>query len=317
MYPDINPDFKYAGIFVKEQLDEMNKLVSVDCDLFVINGFKSKMHYLFGSLIALYKVIFGRYDVIHAHYGLSALFTLLVPFKKWKNVVLTLHGGDILDKQGKNIQVMLTKRVLKKVGVVITLNDEMNKVVSKFRDDYVVQPCGVDTEFFFMKDSPPEIIASGRKILFPGNPEREVKNYPLFKSIIEAYNARYEQLEITILDGLTRDGVREAMQGSLGLLMTSISEGSPQAVKEAMSCDLAIVSSNVGDVEYVTGGVAGTAIFGTEHTPEEIAEKLHQALDQVSSTRGERRNRILSMGLSNTTVTKNLFKLYERIQKSA
>lgn len=309
MYPDRNPDFKYAGIFVKEQFEEMNKNKSVFCDLFVINGFKSKFHYLFGSLRVLFKIIFGNYDVVHAHYGLSALFTLLVPFKKWRNVVLTLHGGDILDKQGKNIQVFLTKRILKKVGVVITLNEEMNSVVNSYRSDYQIVPCGVDTDFFVPEEK--DLRKHKTQIVFPGNPDRSVKNFSLFKNVIESYIKKYEPVEIVILDGLTRSGVKDAFNCSSALLMTSISEGSPQAVKEALSCDLPVVSSNVGDVKSILGSTPSTAIFEVCDDPEVIADKVYQSLNEYSGSLGKRRERVLNLGLSNKEVVGKLIKMYE------
>ena len=309
MYPGRNPDFEYAGIFVKEQCDSLNKIKEIDCELDGIDGFKAKYHYLVGSFAVLFKVLFGNYDVVRAHYGLSALFTLLIPFKKWKNVVLTLHGGDILSDQGKSIQVFLTKRIVKKVGHVITLNEAMNLVVSKLRKDYIVLPCGVDDKLFM----PNKIDLRKNVVLFPGRKSRVVKNYSLFEKIIKAYNDKYEKLTPIILDGFDRHEVKDLMCSSSVILMTSISEGSPQAIKEAMCCDMAILSSNVGDVSDVIGSTPGTGVFDLNSSPEKIASRLNDIIKDARKTEGARRRRIIDLQLTNDSITSKLINIYKEV----
>ncbi|MFO6423124.1 glycosyltransferase [Motilimonas sp. KMU-193] len=311
MYPGRNKKFEYAGIFVKEQVEALNRQSGVECNLFIINGYKSKLAYFWGSIKLLVHLAFNKYDVIHAHYGLSALFTLLNPFKRrWDNVILTLHGGDILVEQGKNVQVFLTKLILNRVAKVLTLNDKMNDVVGTYRDDYIVLPCGVDTDFF----KPDFDVIRGNTILFPGRTDREVKNFPLFQKVISNYNEKFGHLEIVPLDGFTREEVKAYMQTAAAVLMTSVSEGSPQVIKEAMSCDMAIVSSNVGDVEYLTRNVAGAAVFNLDDEPADISELLHETITQAKNNLGARRDKIMALDLSNDCVVNKLIRLYEEVK---
>jgi glycosyltransferase involved in cell wall biosynthesis len=69
------------------------------------------------------------------------------------------------------------------------------------------------------------------------------------------------------------------------LLVTSIQEGSPCVVKEALACCLPIVSLNVGDVPVRLRGVDGCEICEDE-TPEAIAASLGRVLDRGGRTRG-------------------------------
>ncbi|MGD8172068.1 glycosyltransferase [Vibrio sp. TRT 21S02] len=312
MYPDRDKNFTYAGIFVKEQLDELNKREGISCDIFAIDGFKSKLEYL-KSVFEINKLLATKkYDIIHVHYGLSGLFMLANPFKCWKNVVLTLHGGDILIKQGKTMQVALTKKLLRKVGKVITLNEEMNNVVKKFRDDYKVLPCGVDESFFNS-----EIKERKNQVLFPGRKDRPVKNYPFFKAVIEAYNKKFGHLEPVIVDGFTRDEVRDLMKSSSAILMTSISEGSPQAIKESMACNLAVVSSDVGDVAHVLGNTTGTYVYSNTESPEDVAERLNHAIEESQTSPNSRCERIRDLQLGNAQVVDNLVEIYSEICSNA
>jgi glycosyltransferase involved in cell wall biosynthesis len=310
MYPDKNPEFKYAGIFVKEQVDALNDQKDIDCKYFIIDGFKSKLTYLFSAIHLYLHLMLNKYDVIHVHYGLSGLFTFVNPFKKyWPNVVLTLHGGDILTEQGKTVQVYLTKKIVKRVGTVITLNETMNKVVSSIRPDFQVLPCGIDADYFQAS----YLDKRENVIIFPGNRARSVKNFTYFELVIKAYRAKYGDVETVELDGFNREEVKAVMATSKAMLMTSISEGSPQAVKEALSSDLVVVSSDVGDVSQVLGHTSGTRIFNLSESPEKVADLLYQAICEASEGANDRRARILDLGLDNKTVVSRLIELYRSI----
>ena len=60
------------------------------------------------------------------------------------------------------------------------------------------------------------------------------------------------------------------------VLLTSLWEGSPNAVKEAMACDRPIVCTNVGDVEWLFGESKGHYL--TDFTPADCASQIEKAL---------------------------------------
>ncbi|KGJ90199.1 glycosyltransferase [Thalassotalea sp. ND16A] len=312
MYPDINPECSYEGIFVKEQVDCLNKLSNIQCDSFIIKGFESKLNYLFDAFKIFFKVSFNHFDVIHVHYGLSGLFVLLNPFKSWKNVVLTLHGGDILSKQGKYIQNFITKAIVKRVGNVITLNDEMNGIVSKINHNFTMLPCGVDDELFN------SCYSANRKniIIFPGSMNRQVKNFPLFNEIFQEYKKIDSEVEFTELDGLSRDEIAVKLSQSKLLLMTSISEGSPQIIKEALSSDLAIISTDVGDVKSVVGNTLGTRIISSKETPLQIANSINTVIKDALDSPTNRRARVFTKELTQNLIMKKLLNIYERVMNN-
>jgi glycosyltransferase involved in cell wall biosynthesis len=59
-------------------------------------------------------------------------------------------------------------------------------------------------------------------------------------------------------------------------LMTSLSEGSPQFVKEALACGTPVVSTRVGDVADLSSEVPGNYMVGYDVA--EIAEALRIAI---------------------------------------
>ena len=60
------------------------------------------------------------------------------------------------------------------------------------------------------------------------------------------------------------------------LVFTSLQEGSPNAVKEALACNLPVISTDVGDVAEIVQGIAGVQIC--RQTSEALAEGLKKVL---------------------------------------
>jgi len=60
------------------------------------------------------------------------------------------------------------------------------------------------------------------------------------------------------------------------MILCSDSEGSPTAVKEALACNLPVVSTDVGDVKDILRGIAGVEI--TAQAPAALATALKRVL---------------------------------------
>ena len=93
------------------------------------------------------------------------------------------------------------------------------------------------------------------------------------------------------------------------VILTSLWEGSPNVIKEAMACNCPIVSTNVGDVRWVIGDTEGCYI--TSFDPEDVAEKIKLALEFGKRTNG--RDRIIELGLDSETIAKRLIDIYSKV----
>ena len=71
------------------------------------------------------------------------------------------------------------------------------------------------------------------------------------------------------------------------LLMTSSHEGSPNMVKEALACDLPIVSTDVGDVRERISGIKGCFVSDTQDF-EQIVQHVILVLNQGTRIEGRR-----------------------------
>ena len=142
-------------------------------------------------------------------------------------------------------------------------------------------------------------------MLFSGSFTNEVKNPTLAQQAME----NIADAEFVELRGYSREEVNLLMNAADCLLMTSHREGSPQVIKEAMACGTPIVSVDVGDVKEVISGTEGCYI--AERNPDDIANKIRQALAFKGKTNG--RQRIIDLGLSNDLVAKRLVGIYQQV----
>ena len=114
-------------------------------------------------------------------------------------------------------------------------------------------PFGVDTDFFYPASA--GLINNNQiSIGFPSDKNRKEKNYPLFEKILQELSRKYIVTSF-VFHNRTRNEVRGGLNNVDILLMTSTSEGSPQIIKEAMACNVPVVSTSVGDIETLLEGV--------------------------------------------------------------
>jgi glycosyltransferase involved in cell wall biosynthesis len=94
------------------------------------------------------------------------------------------------------------------------------------------------------------------------------------------------------------------------LLLTSTHEGSPNIVKEALACNLPVVSVKVGDVEERICGVENCYITTSE--PNDIADKLYSVI--TSSRRANNGFEKVS-SINSEIIAKKIIMIYNQILK--
>jgi teichuronic acid biosynthesis glycosyltransferase TuaC len=307
MFP--TEDHIYNGIHVKEQIDAMKNKYSLDYQLEFINGRKSKLNYL-KSIYKINKIISKKkFDIIHVHFGLSGLFLLFNPFIKIPTIV-TLHGSDTNANRLFGTMLTITRLVVRRVQRVIILNDNMEHL---FRKDFlklIKIPCGVNLKSF---DVPRRNSMDIVRIGFPGDKKRPGKNYILFEQIINILKAKKKDIEIVEFHNLTRDEVARKLSSLDCIVMTSVSEGSPQIVKEAMVAGVPVISSDVGDVKAILSGIENCYIINS-FEPLEFADKIEKVLNLKFNQRFiTGKGRIIQLGLDQESVCSKIFDTYTRL----
>ena len=202
----------------------------------------------------------GEYDLIHANYGLTAPYAV-TQFRL--PVVLTLWGSDVVGFDG-----LVTKACAWRADAVTVRSEEMRELLGQ-KDAYIV-PSGVDLEKFrpIDRDEARERVGwdvDGTHVLFPYSPEYERKNYPLAERVVErAQSELGEGVTLQTISGVPHEEVVYYINAADAMLLTSEHEGSPNTVKEAMACNVPVVSTDVGDVRERLDSVALSAVGVTE-----------------------------------------------------
>ena len=93
------------------------------------------------------------------------------------------------------------------------------------------------------------------------------------------------------------------------LLLTSKWEGSPNIVKEAMACNIPVVSTKVGDIEYLFENTQG--YYYTDSDADKLAEKINYVLNNDIKPNG--RQRIIDLKLDSESVANKLIQLYQEV----
>jgi len=278
MYPTPQrPDY---GAFVWQQAEQLRRFGHT-VDVVNILGFRSKLNYLKGAVDVLRKTRSTPYDIVHAHYGFTALPAW---FRFHAPLVLTLHGSDLL---GGHFERLCSWVIWRFADAVIVVSEEMRQRVPG-----IVIPCGVDLNQFrpYNRDEARARLGwplDKYLILFPFDPRRRVKRYDLAKAAVERLTEEGIRAELVTVFGVENREMPWHYSAADAMLLCSDREGSPTSIKEALACDLPVVATDVGDVREILSGVAGTQVC--THEVNEIARNLRETLDVPRNGRFERR----------------------------
>ena len=129
-------------------------------------------------------------------------------------------------------------------------------------------------------------------------------------------------IEVVEMKGLSRAECVLRMCACDLFALPSHSEGSPQALKEAMACNCPCLATDIADVRELFGDEPGHWVLrnprktherwdGDEKSLDEMVELLREALSFSGRTHG--RERILALELSNEQVAQRIIKIYEEV----
>ena len=299
MYP--TEDRPHFGVFVKDQAESLRQQ-GVDVDVLFMDGRRSKLNYLWGFPRLWKRIRGGGYDLLHAHY----IFSGLVARGQWPlPVVLTHHGAEVF----MTWEARLCRMSRRWFDKLIVVSPEMQR---KLDVPYAeVIPCGIDTNRFQPMAMEEARKAAGlpldrKLVLWAGEHHRPEKRFDVVEAAMEILMARDPSVELVRLSSRPHEIVPTFMNACDVLLLTSDAEGSPMVIKEAMSCNVPVVSTAVGDVPEVIGGTDGCYICTQD--PSEVADRLQQALAFGRRTNG--REAVLPMDLAE--ISKRIIAVYEQ-----
>jgi glycosyltransferase involved in cell wall biosynthesis len=259
LYPtNEKPDY---GIFVKEQIEGLNAETGLQCDTYVIRPDLYGMKAYFKAIVDLRKN-YAHYDVYHAHHVFSGVVSLLTGRRKKRVVSLLSNRFDVEPKLWFLAPFIYF--------FVMFFSD---KLITKFQrkslfhNKFVYLPNGVDTSFFSrsdMKEAREELSIPDDAFvpLFVSSKslDRQEKRKDLFDSLIANVTRLKPGMPILPLYMCNIDRERIPLYfnaANIHILLSDF-EGSPNSVKEALSCGCPVLAADVGDVGNLLANVNNT-----------------------------------------------------------
>ena len=212
----------------------------------------------------------GNYDLVHANYGLTAPHAVI---QQRLPVVVSLWGSDLAGRYG-----YVSRFATRFADAVVVMSEAMADDLG--RTAHVV-PHGVDLDVFRPEptDEARERLGwreDAHHVLFPYPQGRPVKNYPRAERVVDIARDRVDaDLVLQSVSGVDHEDMSTYFNAADALLLTSRREGSPNVVKEALACNLPVVSTDVGDVRERVAGVTASRVADSD---DDLADGIAEAV---------------------------------------
>src|SRR5271163_450814 len=182
-----------------------------------------------------------RFDVVHAHFGLTAWPCLAVPARVR---ALTVHGTDVRHPRTRIATAAIAPFVDVLAAASASLARELPGRAARRRAQ--VLPCGVDLERFHplpraQARTQLGLDPEGPYVLFPADPARPEKRHELALAL-----ARACDVQLLTLGTVEPERVPLWINAANAVLVPSEREGFGLAALEALACDVPVLATPVG-----------------------------------------------------------------------
>lgn len=322
IYP--TPQCPSLGTFVEQQIVGLRH-IGLDVDVMLVNRAENGMaSYLTIGAEVRNRVKALKPDIVHVMYG-GILAERVTSAVTERPVIVSFCGSDLLGERlagplrsimgefGVLASLIAAKRA---VGIIVkSRNLEAALPVSVDRSKVRIIPNGIDLERF----RPLDQVECRKKlgwslnrfhVLFPANAGLPVKRPHLAQAAIEVANRSGLNAEMHQLRGVPHEEVPIWLNASNVVLLTSVHEGSPNIIKEALACNVPVVSVDVGDVRERISEIDGCHIALPD--PHDLGGKLGLVGARSGQIVGHERVRQLSL----ERTAQNLASFYRMVLES-
>ena len=291
------------GTFVQHQVTTL-KSFGNNVDVFYINGRRSKLNYLKAIFQVFIKTLSTRYDIVHAHHGLSGIVSVL---RFRTPLIITFHGTDVM--KGK-IQPFLSRLAARFSDASIVVSDKLASIIPG-----TVIPCGVDTSIFKpinIEDAKSQVgfPLDKKIILFPFDPARKIKRYDLAQSAVDELKKKGLPVILEPVWNIANEKMPLYYSAADVMILCSDSEGSPTSIKEALSCNTPVVSTDVGDVAQIVKGIDNVVIC--KQTSSDIARGIESVFSNHCQHRLDGRTAMINR-YDQHSIIESIMQVYESV----
>ena len=306
------PD-NWKPTFFKRQMESVRRL-GCEVEMFFLKS-RTNLPELFRERKRLRRRIGGfQPDLIHAHFGTMTAFFCATSTRV--PLVVSYRGSDLNPpgQEDRGIRWVLAHlfsqiAALRARSIICVSKGVKSRLWWRTSRAQII-PTGVDLELFR-----PIPLEEARKrmgwrmdervVLFSAGVSAKNKGIDLVQRSLEVARSICGEVRLHVMDGSTDpDDVPWAMNAADCLVFASRHEGSPNVVKEAIACDLPVVSVDVGDVREQLDGVSPSMIVARD--PEAMGSALAEILKRPVRSDGHN----MIEGISQEAIARKIMEVY-------
>jgi glycosyltransferase involved in cell wall biosynthesis len=235
-------------------------------------------------------------------------------------VVFTQQEGEVLDVDDRTRTWHPTSRLrhsmrvkhfaARRADFVIFVSRQLAAVLPIDKPQGVI-PCGVDLDKFRPLDRSEcrrqlGLATDTLVIFFPGTPAKKFKRFELARQAYELVRREIPDSLIVTGGGIHADAMPLYYNAANVMLQTSFYEASPTVVKEALACEVPVVSTDVGDTREIIHGVPHCFVCA-----EDARELANRILEANGSRAVGGRAHLLQRGLGLNQVAQRVIEVYD------
>lgn len=224
-----------------------------------------------------------RFDVVHAHYGLSGWCALLAGSRP---LLVTFHGTDVRHP----IVGPISRRLIHRVGLVGAASGALFRKegtrpgLPRLPGRSTVLPCGVDIERFRPRPRSEArrrlgLDPNGRYLFFPAAAGRSVKRHDLASEL-----ARRAEATLLTAGSIEPEAMPDWINAASAVVVPSDNEGFGLGVVEALACEVPVLATPVGVAPSLLRGLGGClcAPFDPDRWSEFARDRLDERDPRVA-----------------------------------
>ena len=302
-------------IFARRQVESLAKL-GIEVSIFHLRS-RTNPRLVLNEWIRLRRAIteFSP-DVVHAHYGTMTGFLCVLATSR--PVAITFRGSDLNPGPGIGflrscIGHFLSQLSALRAGLICCTSPQLRDRLWWRKLNVVVVPTGVNLDLF--RPMPKEIARRAlgwdineRVVLFNAGGNPAIKGLSFAHQAVEAAKRSLGSIRLVQLNGeVAPENIPLFLNAADCLLIASISEGSPNILKEAMACNLPVASVDVGDAAERLRGV-----FPSRVAPRSSAA-LTQAIVEILTEPRRSNGREMILECSEANISLRMKKAYASV----
>ena len=304
-----------AGVFIVRQMASLRRL-GIDVKEFYADD-RTSLQGIVRNIRKVNDVVNEiNPDIVHAQYGsVTALMSVIM---RRCRVVVSFCGSDLLGSPNipkwRSLGGVLCSQIAAICAdEVICKSEGLRRRLWIRKHSVHIIPNGVDLKLFraIPRESARRYLGwpeSDLIVFFNSGGNDPVKRVDLARRAIECAGEHLPMIRLFVAGNFTPDDMPWMLNASDCLLLTSDHEGSPNIIKEALACNLPIVSVDVGDVVERLKGVTPSLVV--DRDPKRLGHAIGDILREKRRSNG--RN-IIEKVLSEEAIARRLYDLYDAV----